>query len=648
MSASYKRAKHPAHSPVVVTPKSKPSTIDTVSLVFPSGFWRQQWLPSLLLAGLAFLLYGVSINYGYVLDDGIVLSENAFVKKGIAGLREIFAYDSFMGYFQKKEQLFKIAGGRYRPLSLATFALEVAVFGDKKPYISHFFNMFLYACNAILLYRVLLLLVPACKEGRWFFGTAFLATLLFVAHPLHTEVVANIKGRDEILALMGALAALYAAFRYAYTGSIIWGVGVFVFLTLGLLAKENVLTFAAVIPLTIWLFGPKQPQRSLSVLGFVLASVCLFIFVRYQALGYMVNHGKPTTDLMNNPFLDMTFSQKMATIFLCLGWDLKLLVFPHPLTHDYYPYHVPKVDWGHWKVLLAALVYFGMGIWAVLNIRKYTVPAYAILFYLLTISIVSNLFVPVGTFMNERFLYMPSVAFCLLLGWVVAQWIPSYLQKPLERPYVLGLLLISLCTVGFAVRTVTRVPDWRTPFSLNDAAIRVSEGSARAHCFYASALYKEKYMQAITLDEKAPIVAEMTYHIDKSLEIYPQHGSAWMLKPHIDAANFELDKNFPKMLAALDRASNNANGIGPVLQYIDFYVDKGYDHEAFLDLCYRIGYQRFFKEQRTPNVAILFLEAGMKITGQGNAKVTAAAAEVYAATGNTSKAATLRARLSQQ
>ena len=32
--------------------------------------------------------------------------------------------------------------------------------------------------------------------------TAFLIGLVFIAHPLHTEIVANIKGRDEILSFL--------------------------------------------------------------------------------------------------------------------------------------------------------------------------------------------------------------------------------------------------------------------------------------------------------------------------------------------------------------------------------------------------------------------------------------------------------------
>src|SRR5690606_31856635 len=65
---------------------------------FLPGFWQQHWLPALLLLALAFALYAVSIGFGYVLDDEMVIHKNAYVMKGFAGLREIFGADSFMGY----------------------------------------------------------------------------------------------------------------------------------------------------------------------------------------------------------------------------------------------------------------------------------------------------------------------------------------------------------------------------------------------------------------------------------------------------------------------------------------------------------------------------------------------------------------------
>jgi protein O-mannosyl-transferase len=610
--------------------------------VLQPGFLQQHWLPCLLLMVSAFALYAAALGYGYALDDELVFGKNLFVQKGWTGIGEIFANDSFLGYFQKKEDLFRLEGGRYRPLSLVTFAMEVGLFGKEKTGISHGINLFLYGVNGILLYRVLLGLLPVSANGVWYWSAAFWGALLFMLHPLHVECVANIKGRDEILALTLALASLYATLKYLGNGNRLWWALSGVFLLLGMLAKENVLTFVAVIPLTVWFFVKPGGNRVLSTLWPLLGAALLFILLRYQALGYMVSHGKVTTDLMNNSFLGMSASERMATIFLTLGWYIKLLFLPHPLTHDYYPYHVPKVGWGDWRVLLSFAMYAAMIVWAVMNLRKRPLPAYAILFFVLTLSIVSNIAVPVGSFMNERFVYMPSVAFCMLAGWFITQKLPELLKQPIERPAIAGGVLALLFVAGYVWRTVTRVPAWENALSLNTAAVQVSEGSARAHCFYVTALYSNKYEKAHTKAEKAPIVAEMTEHLNKAFEIYPRYGSAWMMQPHIAAAAFEIDNDFGKMLTELERGSDNPNSIGPVLQYIPYYASKGLDQAGLASLCYRMGYNRFYKERRDYATAIKYLETGIKIGG--GAPMIKAAAEVYRASGNTAKANALESQ----
>jgi len=74
-------------------------------------------------------------------------------------------------------------------------------------------------------------MLPPPKKGvPFYFSIPFIATMLFAGHPIHTEVVANIKGRDEIMSLLFSLLALFAAVKYVKTQKItdlIWGAVVF-------------------------------------------------------------------------------------------------------------------------------------------------------------------------------------------------------------------------------------------------------------------------------------------------------------------------------------------------------------------------------------------------------------------------------------
>ncbi len=625
----------------------KQSASVPLTATFLPGFWEQHWLPALALGVLSFVLYGAALQYGYILDDQMVFWQNAYVQKGFAGIGDIFGYDSFMGYFQKKENLLLLEGGRYRPLSLATFAAEVGIFGKDHPGISHFINILLYGLTGVVLYRVLLGFFPISEGGRWYFSAAFIGALIFVAHPLHSEAVANIKGRDEILALLCSLGALYASLKYFDTNGRLWYWLSGLLLLMGLFAKENALTFLAVIPLTVWFFARVPVARIVSASVPLFLAALVFIILRYKALGFMLDHGKAIGDLMNNPFLGMTGGEKLATTFLTLGWYVKLLFWPHPLTHDYYPYHVPKVDWADWRALASLALYLGMGIWAALNLRNRRVPAYAIAYWLLTLSIVSNLVVSVGTFMNERFAFMPSVAFALLAGWFLAEKVPAWFKEQPSRPYLLGVGVLAILVGGFSWLTIQRVPVWKDVMALNTSAITVSPNSARSHCFYVTALYENVYLKTKDPEEKKRTVDTMEYHINRSLEINPNYGSALVMKGAIAAARFEQDRQMDKLFhefgILMESIPNNANFRPFFDKYMNYLATSGGNPNKINAFCYRIGYEYFFKQKNDLKNAVAILEQALPTQAE-NERLLNALSEVYTAAGNPQKAAEMKAR----
>ena len=191
--------------------KSKSKTSLFPTLDFKPGFWKRHWREAVIIPILAFALYWMSLSYGYVLDDQIVITDNQFTKKGVDGIWDILSTESFSGYFGGQKDL--VAGARYRPLSIVTFAIEQSVFGNN-PFIRHFINILLYGLCGLLIFRIFSVLVPEKENRIWLLGIPFLATTLYIFHPVHSEVVANINGRDEIMTAIGALGSLYFALRF--------------------------------------------------------------------------------------------------------------------------------------------------------------------------------------------------------------------------------------------------------------------------------------------------------------------------------------------------------------------------------------------------------------------------------------------------
>ena len=146
--------------------------------------------------------------------------------------------------------------------------------------------------------------------------------------------------------MLGAMSALYCTLRYSNDSKLLWGVLAGVALFLAILAKENAITFLAVIPLSLYFFSEFGLKRILRISIPIILATIAYLILRFQVIGFVFSSGNEITDLMNNPFVEMDGSEKLATILYTLLYYLKLLVVPHPLTHDYYPYHIPLIELG--------------------------------------------------------------------------------------------------------------------------------------------------------------------------------------------------------------------------------------------------------------------------------------------------------------
>lgn len=449
-----------------------------------NSFFTNKRLHLISLFIFGFLLYANTIGHNYTVDDAIVITDNDFVKEGFSGIGKILKHDTFLGFFKVEKSL--VAGGRYRPLSLVTFAIEYQFFGAN-PMISHFVNVLLYALTGMLLYLIVLQLFGSKKTTEAYF-VAFVTALLFLAHPIHTEAVANIKGRDEIMALLGSLGALFFALKYALNGQVSKLILASICFFLGILSKENTITFLAVIPLAMYVFTKVKATKIGIATGALVVFAVLFLIIRQTILGDAASFSANTNmELMNNPYLKWNGSQyvaftameKFGTIFYTLGKYLVLMVFPHPLTHDYYPAQVPMMTFGDWQVILTVLTYAGAGIYALLQLPKRNPIAFGILYFIATLSVVSNLVFPIGTNMSERFLYMPSVGICLIAAVLLYKMTDKRLANMGDLK--LALPILALFLVGFSAKTFVRNMAWKDNYTLFTTDINTSINSAKLH-----------------------------------------------------------------------------------------------------------------------------------------------------------------------
>ena len=465
---------------------------------------KKQNIHRIIIAVLAFLVYANTLTLHFALDDRMVILESKYtIKGGWDSVKSIFTEDTFSGYFGADKSI--VAGGRYRPMSQLTYMIEFQLFGKgirekigdlddyynlhkaeneaffyetSLPFVCHLMNLLYFILLCLLLYEVLSRIFPQFTGEKWYQSLPFLAVLLFAVHPIHTEAVANVKGRDEIFAMLGALASLLCCLKYVDTRKWYWLILSFLAFTFGIFSKENTITFLAVLPLSLYYYKNDNKRTTdyfITLIPMVLGSI-FFIWVRAQVLGGLMPPDS-TSNILNNPYVYSTKAQEIATTLITWGIYLKLLFFPHPLTHDYYPHQIAITDFSNplvWLILLGCIALIAYSIW---KLKKKTVPAYAILFFIITFSITSNLLFNVGTFMNERFVFVPSAGFTLLVGWWI--YLLATAKTPVLQKTAVGLTTI-ICLL-FGIKTFTRNFTWKDDFTLFLTDVKTSENSIKCN-----------------------------------------------------------------------------------------------------------------------------------------------------------------------
>lgn len=431
-----------------------------------------------ILVAVCALLYANTLFHDYALDDEVVIQNNEHVKNGFSGVPELLTRDSFDGYEVETQDF--LPGGRYRPLCMVMFAAEYQIFGDS-PFIGHLVNVALYALTVVLL-----LLLFRRYLFRASPDAAFFAALIFAVHPVHTEVVANIKSRDEILSLLFMVLALYSLMAHFVNAKgrrylLPLSAGYYL---LSLLSKETSITFVAIVPLMLWLFTELPLRRVLGIGGLFLGVAVVYLAIRTAVIG--TGFDVVYEDDMTNPYRQATTLEKYATIVWIFLKYLLTLFWPHPMSWDYSFREIAYRNLGSFEVWLSLLINGGLLLWAAkealaraTSFRGWT--AFGVLAYFACVVLVTNLLVSLGGApFGIRFLYQPSFGFCIAAGagliWLAQKWDAPFATR---RSAVLGAAALILVAGGW--KTIARNAEWADSYTLALADVKKAPESAKTN-----------------------------------------------------------------------------------------------------------------------------------------------------------------------
>jgi hypothetical protein len=420
---------------------------------------------ALAVGFVALALYAISLRNGFAYDDVPIVQGDPRIRS-LENIAAIFTG----GYWNEADLAL------YRPLTTLSFAFDWSLAPDTPAWF-HFTNILLHAGASVLGFLLL---------ARFFAPAAALAGgLVFAAHPVHVEAVANVVGRAELLSSLFAFACCLAwlgppARPASEERSTPWRISLAaVFLLAALLSKEGAIMVPAMLVLLDVAARRLELRRAVEYLrrnGVAFAALLLIVVaygaLRYAAIGsFAPSRLDPVLEVVQDP------GQRILTALQAWPWYLRLLLFPVTLLADYGPRMIlPATGWTRGAavgLLLLASALVGGVIALARGNRRF---ALGLLWFPVTVLPVSNLIVPIGVLIAERTLYLPSFAIAIAVSGLTAALlaVPTLTHRSIAAAVAAVVLLLSL-------RVATRIPEWTSTDRVMVALTQDRPDSFRGH-----------------------------------------------------------------------------------------------------------------------------------------------------------------------
>ncbi|XP_030660396.1 protein O-mannosyl-transferase TMTC1 isoform X2 [Nomascus leucogenys] len=504
----------------------------------PSRRWGCGLVPAgaaALLAGASCLCYGRSLQGEFVHDDVWAIVNNPDVRPGAPLRWSIFTND-----FWGKGMAENTSHKSYRPLCVLTFKLNIFLTG-MNPFYFH-------AVNVILHCLVTLVLMYTCDKtvfkNR---GLAFVTALLFAVHPIHTEAVAGIVGRADVLACLLFLLAFLSYNRSldqgCVGGSFPSTVSPFFLMlslflgTCAMLVKETGITvFGVCLVCDLFSLSNKQDKSSNGALcprspqqpGSPQPSSLpghphrengkQQRFPHKGAWGGCHSPLPPESKSSGFPVSPRAVWSMMRflTYSYLLAFNVWLLLAPVTLCYDWQVGSIPLVetiwDMRNLATILLAVVMALLSLHCLAAFKRleHKEVLVGLLFLVFPFIPASNLFFRVGFVVAERVLYMPSMGYCILFVHGLSK-LCTWLNRCGATTLIVSTVLLLLL---FSWKTVKQNEIWLSRESLFRSGVQTLPHNAKVHYNYANFLKDQGRNK------------EAIYHYRTALKLYPRHASA--------------------------------------------------------------------------------------------------------------------------
>ncbi|MGB9180863.1 MAG: tetratricopeptide repeat protein [Pyrinomonadaceae bacterium] len=460
---------------------------------------RSESVPRLIVwlaLALTFLAYVGTLSYQFVYDDNQQIVLNRF----LTSWRYVPRYFTEHVWGHQNPNA---PGNYYRPIFLLWLYLNRCLFG-LQPVWWHLATVAAHVCVTFLVY----LLVHRIVRDRL---TAGVAALFFGLHPIHIEAVAWVSGVTEpLLALMLIPSFLcYLNWRERTEKRRWWFAASLALYVLAMLAKETALVLPVII--VAYEFGlaehaqdqTKQGKRTVkrnalahrvraalvSVVPYLLLSI-VYLIIRAIVLKGVAHSLTP-----------LPFKTTLLTLPSILWFYIKSLVWPVGLSVFYDLPYVTEITFMNFVLPCVAVLAVAilLGSWA----RRSEPVAFAVIWLVLPILPVLNISVFFeGELAHDRYLYLPSIGFAMLVALAVRQ-LDFGRTKILGEPLAQVLIVLTLACL-WNQATVREAGYWSDNFALYSRGMSVAPNNFLAINNLGTALAKRgRHQEAIELYKEA-------------------------------------------------------------------------------------------------------------------------------------------------
>jgi len=407
-----------------------------------------------IITALSLVSYINIFKNEFVWDDHVFILDNSDIRS-FSNLPLFFTHD---------------VDGLYRPLRSLYYTF-IYSFAGKNEFLYHVSSLFLHTAISILVFFIIFEIIGKNR-------IAFLAALIFAVNPIHTERVTNITGSFDMLGIFFMLLSFYLYIKFSKLGNKKYFFFSLLSLFIAVFSSEEAVTLPLLIVFYEFCFNrekfiekiktKKISENIIKNYAPYFIIVFFYIIIRAIVVGFK---GRVEEYLAGNFFL------MMLTMLKVYVYYVYLLIFPVNLTL------FREVEAANsiigFKVLISLLILITI-LFFTIRFNKNRILFFSVFWFFITLSPFSNI-LPLQVFMAERYIYAPSIAFSLLVSYLLITTSNNFKNSKNKIVRDCILIIIVLLLLFYVFSTISRNSEWKDDMTLWSRTIATNPNNSRAH-----------------------------------------------------------------------------------------------------------------------------------------------------------------------